>query len=360
MNEERRRRARLRALRRYGLLVRLYPRAHREAFGAQMQQAFVDHYRDVEESQGRVGITFWLGEFGDAAVSIGREHLAAVHGAVGRWGVWPYWLPGFILCVAVGATLAGDWRVLAVCALAAALAFLWAGPGALAPKLLTSAGALGVILAAARFATLTGQWTNFFDPIALLVTMLLAAKTAAGIQARLAGRSARLWRRQELAWGLAIAALLDMAIGLLMITNDESLIPQVLLLALIAVCLCGVVGWRVARERESILAGLCASVSALTVGMTLWLESVPIPIVLLWPTFRSRWIHRNGGQLLGPPNLQIWHAPAFWAAEFHFVPRYVPILLLIGLVLGGFAAAVGADPTLLATGDRSISDPGHE
>jgi hypothetical protein len=31
----------------YTLLLRLHPRAHRQAFGAQMLQTFVDHYCDT-------------------------------------------------------------------------------------------------------------------------------------------------------------------------------------------------------------------------------------------------------------------------------------------------------------------------
>jgi hypothetical protein len=43
-------RSRYRAARRYALLLRLYPRAHRQAFGEQMLQALADHYRDAVEA----------------------------------------------------------------------------------------------------------------------------------------------------------------------------------------------------------------------------------------------------------------------------------------------------------------------
>jgi hypothetical protein len=66
----------------YAMLLRLYPRAHRRAFGQQMLRAFRDHYRDaVEEADGQSAARFWLSVVGDAGRSLAREYLVALHTA---------------------------------------------------------------------------------------------------------------------------------------------------------------------------------------------------------------------------------------------------------------------------------------
>src|SRR5437764_373734 len=68
-------RRRLRAQRMYRRLVRLYPAAHRRAFGEQMVQAFGDHYRDAVEAHGRSRLRFWVAVLADAGTSIAAGHL---------------------------------------------------------------------------------------------------------------------------------------------------------------------------------------------------------------------------------------------------------------------------------------------
>jgi hypothetical protein len=60
----------------YRLLVRLYPAAHRRAFGEQMVQTFGDHYRDVVVSRGGSRLKFWLAVLADAGPSLLTEHAA--------------------------------------------------------------------------------------------------------------------------------------------------------------------------------------------------------------------------------------------------------------------------------------------
>ncbi len=57
----------------YKFLLSLYPMSHQRACGAQMLQTFIDHYRDVEKSRGRVGMYFWLAIISDEIPSIARE-----------------------------------------------------------------------------------------------------------------------------------------------------------------------------------------------------------------------------------------------------------------------------------------------
>jgi len=69
-------RRRRRAQRIYRLLVRLYPAAHRRAFGEQMVQAFGDHYDDAVGARGGSRLRFWLAELADAGASLLTEHAA--------------------------------------------------------------------------------------------------------------------------------------------------------------------------------------------------------------------------------------------------------------------------------------------
>jgi hypothetical protein len=70
------RRSGRRAQRVYRLLVRLYPAAHRRAFGEQMVQTFGDHYRDAVEGRGGSRLRFWLAVLADAGSSLVTEHVA--------------------------------------------------------------------------------------------------------------------------------------------------------------------------------------------------------------------------------------------------------------------------------------------
>jgi hypothetical protein len=58
----------------YRLLVRLYPAAHRRAFGEQMVQTFGDHYRDAVQVGGGSRVRFWLAVLADAGTSLRTEH----------------------------------------------------------------------------------------------------------------------------------------------------------------------------------------------------------------------------------------------------------------------------------------------
>ena len=69
-------RRRRRAQRAYRLLVRLYPAAHRRAFGEEMVQAFGDHYRDAVEAGGGSRLRFWMAVLADAGASLLTEHAA--------------------------------------------------------------------------------------------------------------------------------------------------------------------------------------------------------------------------------------------------------------------------------------------
>ena len=62
----------------YGVLLTLYPRGYREAFGPEMMQTFLDHYEDVARSGGHVGSGFWLSALTDEIKNIARQHRASL------------------------------------------------------------------------------------------------------------------------------------------------------------------------------------------------------------------------------------------------------------------------------------------
>jgi len=78
MSRRGQRRQRIRAQRMYRLLVRLYPAAHRQAFGQQMVQTFGDHYRDAVQCRGGSRLRFWFAVLADTATSVVTEHTAEV------------------------------------------------------------------------------------------------------------------------------------------------------------------------------------------------------------------------------------------------------------------------------------------
>jgi hypothetical protein len=66
-----------RAARRYAALLRLYPAEHRRTFGDQMLRTFKDQYRDMQ-TQGEIGLSFWLAVIGDAIRSSMKERAMAL------------------------------------------------------------------------------------------------------------------------------------------------------------------------------------------------------------------------------------------------------------------------------------------
>lgn len=65
------------AVRIYSVLLHLYPKKYRQSFRREMVQTFKDHYRDVYETQGKVGLNFWIDLVIDDIKGIGREQLSS-------------------------------------------------------------------------------------------------------------------------------------------------------------------------------------------------------------------------------------------------------------------------------------------
>ncbi|MCX6049666.1 MAG: hypothetical protein NT075_31590 [Chloroflexi bacterium] len=59
----------------YNGLLKFYPHNYRKEFGAQMMQTFIDHYQDVEKSEGRVSINFWRLAITDEVKNITKQQI---------------------------------------------------------------------------------------------------------------------------------------------------------------------------------------------------------------------------------------------------------------------------------------------
>jgi hypothetical protein len=111
MRQHRRDKTSLRATRTYAWLLRLYPRAHRQAFGEQMVQAFQDHYRDAVEEDGQRAPHFWLGVMADEGKNLLREHLAALRGrtSVMNTSVMQTWKPALLMSLPIALVYSLSW-----------------------------------------------------------------------------------------------------------------------------------------------------------------------------------------------------------------------------------------------------------
>jgi hypothetical protein len=72
----------------YALLLKLYPEAHRKEYGPLMLQAFKDHYREMREVQGRVGIVFWLDVIVDETRSALKEQMVSMQEGIAMQWIW--------------------------------------------------------------------------------------------------------------------------------------------------------------------------------------------------------------------------------------------------------------------------------
>jgi hypothetical protein len=66
------------AKRLYNALLNRYPHRYRKEFGAQMMRTFIDHYQDVQKSEGRVGMSFWFSAIADEISNITQQHLTSL------------------------------------------------------------------------------------------------------------------------------------------------------------------------------------------------------------------------------------------------------------------------------------------
>src|SRR5690348_13697124 len=229
-----------RAVRAYAILLRLYPRAHRQAFGQQMLQSFQDHYCDEVETGGERALRFWHGVVADAGRSLAREYVSALRTALGeRMGFMKtggsvvltgvaglllllglrVWLSPAVLSAPHGGSTALSSVVgLALLLLAyalVALGLLRARPRRTAA--LRRATLLGVLLGGGALAAIAIDTLGDFEsPLSLVVwgVVVLAAPLGWGAAGLMAARAGGSWRLGMVAalWSGMVSALVG-AVG---------------------------------------------------------------------------------------------------------------------------------------------------
>jgi capsular polysaccharide biosynthesis protein len=64
----------------YGKLVRLYPKAFREEYGAEMERLFAEQYEDAAKDGFLSMVSFWARTMGDFSFSVVKEHIEQLRG----------------------------------------------------------------------------------------------------------------------------------------------------------------------------------------------------------------------------------------------------------------------------------------
>ncbi len=100
----------------YRLVLRLYPKAHRQRFEAEMLRTFKDQHIDLSKQGAELGIMFWFAVISNEVVSASKDRLTDLRtrnlvssllliGAVLLIGSSFVWMSGFILFVKIPAIL---------------------------------------------------------------------------------------------------------------------------------------------------------------------------------------------------------------------------------------------------------------
>lgn len=236
------------AARVYALLLRLYPRAHRQAFGQQMLQTFQDHYRDIHETRQESALWYWHDVLGDVGRSLVREYWMTMRMAM-REGTGSMRTGGAVALTVVAALLlllgmrvwlspallsaphGGGSALSSVVGLAllvlvyglVAFGLLHALQGTTGPARPVSASALqratliGILLGCGALLAITVETLGSFDsPLSLAVwgLVVVAAPVSWGVAGLLAARAGGSWRLAVMVavWSGMVSALVG-AVG---------------------------------------------------------------------------------------------------------------------------------------------------
>lgn len=323
---------RTRAARRYAVLLRLYPRAHRQRFGAQMLQTFQDHYRDAVESGEQTEARFWLAVAGDESRSILAERIAALTERESRMQMGkraPTLALTFLAVVAFLYLISGSFVAFQ------AQAALWAGLIALdvglvallaryAPRFMAPWAPSNHSLAWLRVGLALGAVLSaYFIVISLLYALFPVPPQP--VPARLVVVEGSTGFDLGMVW-LASLPLLGGALGVL------------------TACLCR------GRPRRS---RLSAGLLALGVGSLAYVASQTLLIVLLWGALQQNLLQSSLEM-----TYQAWYGQSLGWAQFLNQPlteqqfifsnyglggfRFVPLLGLAWLIFAGLLAALGS------------------
>jgi hypothetical protein len=281
----------------YGLLLNLYPKRHRAAFGAQMLRTFQDHYNDVRAHGGRVGVAFWLAVVGDEAKNSMKEHIV-------------------------------DLRV-----------------RHLLPNLLWIGAAL---LAASSFLWMPGYILFVKIPAVLLVIISFAVKRSLRRTAAAQNAAEHVWTRQGLWYG-GLLGLLWIALNLArylsasgssLRTVAKTLDVGILLLAM--PILFGLAGLISGRSSGTVKDGTLAGLLAAIIGAAIMALSLVAIMALFWDTVR-------GNAFQSAEMIRAWHASGtqsfsryLWGDNLGGVLAMTIVSLIFGGLLGTLGGALGA------------------
>lgn len=264
-----------RAVRFYARLVALYPQAHRDQFGTQMQRTFEDSYRHTTQGERRVGTGFWLALLWDEGRSIVRERAVEPQGDVLFYALVLAWVCGLAIVPVIPAV--SDWRnlVLPTTVLAAMLLAV-PGTSGIARRVITIAGALAVVECMTAVAQSMKMPNDLLAPVLLVACMAFAIKTLAGLNASIAGIRDSIWSREELTYGAlaGFAGVVAVAFGIVNTSDNSPAFP--FFFYLVVPFVCAVAGFKSSRRNMSARSGTYAALGSMLIGATIWFLALPL------------------------------------------------------------------------------------
>ena len=266
-----------RAARFYARLVALYPKAHRDEFGQQMQHAFEDSYRHATRGERRVGIGFWLALLWDEGRSIVRERAADPYGDIPFFALVSIWGLGILIVPTIPA--AGEWRNLSLpIGILAVLLLAIPGSSRISHRLATVVVAFAVIECVAWAAQSINDQTHLLAPTMLLAGMTLSIKTVQGLNARIIGIKDSVWDRGELLYGVLVGLVGIVAMAMAVVNTSDGASPAILIVGIVVPFICGFAGFKNSRRNGSLRSGTYVALGSMLIGAAIWILAEPLVV----------------------------------------------------------------------------------
>jgi hypothetical protein len=279
-----------RAARFYARLLALYPKAHREEFGSQMQHAFEDSYRHATEGERRVGFGFWLDVLWDEGLSVIRERAADPHGDILFFAFVSLWGIGVLIVPTLPAL--SDWHNLVVPTALLAVMFLTIpGRSGSLRRAATVVVASAVLECAALGAQSIKDPSQVKDqihlvaPTLLLVGMALSIKTLQGLNARIIGIKDSVWGREEVVYGVVAGLVGIVAAAMAVVNTSDGASAAPFIVGIVVPFICGASGFVTSRRNRSMRSGIYAAFGSMLIGAAIWILALPLVIDAALLTF---------------------------------------------------------------------------
>jgi hypothetical protein len=277
----------------YARVLRLYPNRHREVFGKQMMQTFLDSYHNAARTSGRVSLGFWLAVLWDEGRSILREQTSGPEGRgrvrgvlIGLLVIWSFTI------VAIPPALApAAWPVLLVPTVAWCGVFLAApGMGGAVAKAATLVTAAGVTALEVAVGQRVHDLPDLVSLALMLICILFFVKALAG-WSRPRSKALAVWTPAEVAFGLLIGAVGALALKAGASTQvDYDSVVNAVFFGLIPI-VCGIAGFVIGRQQPDAVAAACAAMTSFLLGAVLWAAARPLFVEVGLPGNISGWRH---------------------------------------------------------------------